>query len=97
MKITDRMVAGATGYSPDWLVGRTIVAVHEIADSEREETLLLLDDGRSCVISCDPVTHDDAGVRLPAEEWGERWEVVLYDATDTPAGQAARDAARDAA
>jgi hypothetical protein len=90
MKITDAMTTGASGFSPQELVGRTVVAVHDIEDSDRRETLLLLDNGRCCLLSCDPVVHDDEGVPLPLDKRGERWEVVLYDATDTEAGKHVR-------
>lgn len=89
MKITDRMSDGAGGFDPEWLVGRTVVAVHPVEDSDRAEALLVLDSGQCVLLSCDPTVHDDAGVPLPLDERGKTWEVVLYDATDTDAGKAA--------
>jgi hypothetical protein len=92
VKITDGMSSGADAFFAEWFVGRRIVAVHEVEDSDRGEVLLLLDDGRSCLISCDPVRHDDEGLWLPEEKWGERWDVVLYNTTETEAGRAAKAA-----
>jgi hypothetical protein len=88
-QITDDMTSGATGFDPMWLVGRKIEAVHEITDSDRVECLLVLDDGRVVLVSCDPTVHDERGVPLPPEESGKTWEVVMYDATETEAGRVA--------
>lgn len=84
--ITDEMVTGAIGLSPWQLRGRTIVEVLEIADSDRYEIALLLDDGTLAVISCDPEYAEGSdSIRT-----NDRWEVVLYDATDTVAGSRLR-------
>lgn len=86
--ITDGMTSGAAGADVSSLVGRTIVAAHEVEGSDRSEALLLLDGGTSILLSCDPgYVDEDCTIRDP-----RRWEVVLYDATDTPAGRAARAA-----
>jgi hypothetical protein len=85
--LTDDMTSGAEGFDPERLTGRAVVAVQEISDSDRGEFALLLDNGRVCLVSCDPVRHAEDGTWLPENRWGERWEVVLYDATDTQAGK----------
>jgi hypothetical protein len=89
MKLTDDMTTGALGFGPEQLVGKRIVATHAIDDSDREESLLVCEDGTCVLLSCDPVRHDDAGVPLPPDQSSKRWEVVLYDATSTKAGVAA--------
>jgi hypothetical protein len=97
VEIRDGMSAGATPFFAEDFVGRKVVAVHEVKGGlgeSRCEVLLLLEDGLSCLISCDPIVHDDEGVKLPSEEWGKRgWEVVLYDTTNVKAGIEARKGA----
>jgi hypothetical protein len=66
---------------PEVFRGRRIVRVYEVIDTDRDEFALLLDDHKLIQVSCDP-SYDAAGVsRTP-----DKWEVVLYDATDTEAG-----------
>jgi hypothetical protein len=89
--IKDKMTTGAIGASAYELVGRTIVTSYEIPDSDRGEILLLLDNGRSFLLSCDPTRDDPDGVPLPPEESGKSWELVLYDTTGTPAGEAIKN------
>jgi len=76
MKITDKMTDGAMGFDPLWLKGKTVKEVYEVEDSDRRESLLLFEDGDSVLLSCDPVRDD----------LQHRWEVVLYDTTNTAAG-----------
>lgn len=77
------MTTNAIGASAHELVGQTVVTAYEIPDSDRRETLLLLDNGRVICLSCDPGYKDEFyTVRDPT-----RWECCMYDATDTPAGQ----------
>lgn len=81
--ITDGMTTGAFGTGAHDLIG-TVVTTYEVPDSDRCETLLLYEDGRVILVSCDPGYNDDAArTRNPT-----RWEVVLCDATDTDAGRA---------
>lgn len=91
MRLTDDMVTTALGLDPEQLVGKRIIACHEIVDSDRRESLLVCDDGTCVLLSCDPTCHDDQGSPLPPDKHGERWEVVLYDATDSEAGRVVRN------
>lgn len=81
--IVDAMTTGATGANGHDLVGRTILTTYAIPDSDRGELLLLLDNGRVILMSCDPGYEDDYATRTP-----DKWESYLADATDTPAGAA---------
>lgn len=84
--ITDRMTDGSHGASSYDLVGRRVVVAYDIPDSDRDETLLRMDDGSVLLLSCDP-GYDELGVsRTP-----EHWETCMYDATDSPAGRAIQD------
>jgi hypothetical protein len=78
--ITDAMARGADGTDSFDLIGE-VVTVYDIPDSDRGEKLVLYRSGRVMLISCDP--GYDANDRLDPT----RWEIVLYDATDTPAGR----------
>lgn len=81
--ITDAMTAHAAGMGAVELRGARILDVVEVEDSDRDEVLLTLDDGRVVMLSCDPGYGDpDCITRTP-----DRWEVCLYDATDTEAGR----------
>lgn len=81
--IKDEMTRGAHAFLPQDFVGRTIQSVHEIADSDRGEWLLLLDNGVVVLLSCDPGYAEDLVSRTD-----DKWDVVLYDATETEAGRA---------
>lgn len=83
--ITDSMTDGSAGTDMHDLVGRYVVTSYAIPDSDRRETLLLLDNGRVICLSCDPGIADDDVTRTP-----DKWECCLYDATHTPAGYAMR-------
>ena len=85
--IRDADTQHAEGAQISSLEGRTVVAVYEIPDSDRGESLLHLDNGQVLLLSCDPALTDDCTTRTP-----ERWECVLYDATDTRAGRMIRRA-----
>lgn len=75
--IVDAMTMGAPIVGLDVLVGRSIVTVYEIPDSDRDASLLLLDDGTVVLLSC-AIHH---GII-------EGWECYAADATSTAAGQA---------
>lgn len=79
--ITDAMTAHAEGMGAVGLRGARILDVVEVEDTDRGEVLLVLDDGRVVMLSCDPGYGDRDGItRTP-----NRWEVVLYEATSTEA------------
>jgi hypothetical protein len=81
-RIPDGQFREATGADPKALEGRRVERVFEVEGTDREEFALLLDNGKLIQISCDP-GYDAEGIgRTP-----ERWEVVLYDASDTEAGR----------
>lgn len=84
--ITDDMTGLALGAHSLDLVDARVVTAYDIPDSDRRESLLLLDNGRVILVSCDPGYDDDLIQRTP-----DRWEVVFYDATDTDAGRAIKD------
>ena len=65
-------------------IGEKIVTAYNIPDSDRDECLLLCESGLVICVSTDPGYKDDDC--LVRDE--TRWEVVLYDATDTVAGRA---------
>ena len=80
--ITDAMTDHGIGTGIHAIVGCTVLTAYDIPDSDRAESLLLLDDGTVLVLSCDPA-YDDVGVhRTP-----EHWECCVYDVTTTPAGR----------
>lgn len=84
--ITPAMLSDDGAWASDLhpLVGRTIVTLYEIPDSEREESLLLLDDGRVLMMSCDHGYRDDEMMsRDPLN-----WEFIAYELTGTPAAEA---------
>ena len=83
--ILDHMAAGAGGCSVAELVGKTCVTAYRIPDSDRGATLLLMDDGSCYEIDCLP---RDLGYLVRCAS--DPWEVVLYDVTSTPAGEAIR-------
>lgn len=80
--ITDRMTQYGRGTSSYDFVGETITTAYDIPDSDREETLLRCESGLVILVSCDPGYEEDLIKRTD-----DRWEVVLYDATDTEAGK----------
>lgn len=82
--ITDAMTTGATGADASDLIGHAVVTTYDVPDSDRREVLLLLDNGRVYELSTDPGYNDD----LAVSRNHERWEFFMYDATDTPAGDA---------
>jgi len=82
--ITEPMTSGACGTGAHALVGQRVVTAYDLSDSDRRETLLLLDNGSVLMLSCDP-GYDDADRRTD-----DRWECCMYDATDTPAAPALR-------
>ena len=87
--IVDAMTSGAIGASGIDFIGETITTAYEIPDSDRSEILLRCSSGKVFCLSTDPGYNDDAAVSRNHE----RWELVLYDATDTPAGRAMQDLA----
>lgn len=84
-KIPDDQFREATGAEPHDLEGCTIKRVFEVEDTDRAEFALLLDNGKLIQVSCDPGYAEDQATRTP-----DKWEVVLYDATDTEAGRELR-------
>lgn len=86
--ITERMTTGSHGTGAVALIG-TVVCAYDIPDSDRDETLLRFDDGRVICVSTDPGYKDPDGLIRD----DTRWEVVLYNATDTEAGKAMQNLA----
>lgn len=82
--ITDRMTTGGQGATGGDFVGETITTSYEIPDSDRGEILLRCASGRVLCLSTDPGYNDDVAVSRNHE----RWEVFVYDSTDTEAGRA---------
>lgn len=93
MEITDSMTTGATSLFEPWPLLGAVKKTHEVVDSDRGEFILEFAD---CIVlvSCDPIVHDDQGVPISRDDpsYAERWEVVIYDATETEAGKAIRAA-----
>jgi hypothetical protein len=85
-RIPDGQFDGAIGGAPSQLEGRRIVRVFEVEGTDRGEFALLLDDGSLFQISCDPGYDEELINRTP-----DKWEVVLYDASDTEAGREFKD------
>jgi hypothetical protein len=87
--ITDAMTSGHEGWAHGTgmhaLIGRTVVTAYDVPDSDRGESLLLLDNGTVLLVSCDP-GYDDNDQRTP-----DAWECCMYDATDTQAGRAIKE------
>jgi len=79
--VTDIQTREAMGADPSELVGKKIVQVVEVEDSDRCEATLVCDDGSSYLLSCDPGYGPNG---LPSED---RWEFCMYDATETEAGR----------
>ena len=82
--ILDEMTTGAVGVRWQAALRKTLDLVYEIPDSDRCEVLLRFVGGPVLLLSCDPQTGED-GRRTP-----DRWEVVVYDASDTVAGREVR-------
>lgn len=80
--IRDDDTREALGAGASDLEGKTIVRVLPVEDSDRNESLLVCSDGTSYLLSCDPGYDEDEIIRTP-----DKWEVVLYDATETDAGR----------
>lgn len=91
--IIDAMTSGTDGHNGyahgtglHDLVGRVVVTVYEVPDSDRGETLLLLlaqgAPEMVVLLSCDPGYAEDHATRTP-----EAWSCCAYDATDTAAGR----------
>jgi hypothetical protein len=85
--IADDMTSGREGFAIGTgthdLLG-TFVAVYEIPDSDRGETLLLRTDGFVLLLSCDPGYEGDT----PTGRTPDKWQCCQYDATETAAGRA---------
>lgn len=82
--ITDRMTSGGTGAAGFDFIGETITTAYAIPDSDREEILLRCESGKVLLLSTDPGYNDDESMSRNQE----RWEMFVYNATDTPAGRA---------
>ena len=78
------MTQGSPGAWTYELVGRTVITSYEIPGEDDRGILLLLDNGKVIGIGVDIGYKDDLAMsRDPSKH-----ELYMYDATDTPAGEA---------
>lgn len=87
------MTNGSPGSGVERIPRAEIVGAYPVEDSDRGEFLLKLRDLKGNItvigISCDPIMHDENGVPFLPEDprRAEKWEVYLFDATDSEAGK----------
>ena len=82
--ITDWMTRGGTGAAGFDFIGETITTAYAIPDSDRGDILLRCASGKVLCLSTDPGYNDDEAVSRNHE----RWEMFVYNCTDTEAGRA---------